>query len=87
MALTAAGCSVNQLRKLCFFTAIRQIYNTLVSIKKTTAFTAARFRENWPNRLISILDKKSTTLTVAVCIENKLRKVGIIKEIGHSYKA
>ena len=34
LALTAAGCFENLLRKVYFFTAIRQNYNSLVNKKK-----------------------------------------------------
>ena len=38
--------------KYVFFNAIRQSYKTLVNTKKTTALTAVRCRESWPNRLV-----------------------------------
>ena len=84
--LTAAGCSENQLRKVLFFMTILQNYKTLVRNKKTTALTAARSRENWPNRLDIILDKKSMALKEAGCCENKLKKISIFTEIRQSYE-
>ena len=67
-------CCENYLRKVCFFTAIWHSYKTLIS-KKTTAFTVARFRENWPTWLVNNFSQKSTALTAAECFENYLRKV------------
>ena len=84
-ALAEAGCSENELRKVCFFTEIRQSYKTLISNIKTTAPMAATCRENWSNRLFSNFRQKSTALKAAGCNENKLRKVGIFKAIWHSY--
>ena len=84
-ALTAAGCSESKLRKVCFFTAIRQNYKTLVSNKIATALTTAKCHENWPNRLVSNFRLKIHG-TAAECLENKLRKVGILTAIRHSYK-
>ena len=52
-ALKATGYHDNKLRKLCFFTAIRHNYKTVVkktkNKNKKTVLTAARCRENWPN--------------------------------------
>ena len=72
MALTAAVCFENWLRKVCFFTAIRHSYKTQVS-KKATVLMAVKYRENLPNRLVNILEKKSTALNAARCCEYKLR--------------
>ena len=65
---------------------ILQNYKTLVRNKKTTALTPARSRENWPNRLDIILDKKSMALKEAGCCENKLKKISIFTEIRQSYE-
>ena len=84
--LTAAGCSENSLKKIYFFTAIRQSYMTLVSKKKPRHSRQQGAVKIGPTDWSIILVKKSTALTGAGFRENKLRKVRVFKAIRHSYK-
>ena len=63
---------------------MRQSYKK--SVKKNRTPTAARCRENWPNRQVYNVSKKSTALTAAACSEKYLRKVCFFTAIRHSYK-
>ena len=58
-------------------------YNLL---KKNTALTAARCRENWPNQLVKNLRQKTSVLTAAGWRENSLKKVCFFTAIRQSYK-